>query len=133
MALQAMRFDRRRWSAVCDLRGVVHHGTRLTKKEAQYLFCLAGAVRAIVACGECGAAAGAWCVRKLDGKSMANHSYRVRQAKLLFEQRILSQLGRVHRTLCSAPGNFPFIIFGPAQDRAVDCMACLVAAARQGG
>jgi hypothetical protein len=133
MALQAMRFDRRRWSAVCDLRGIVHHGTRLTKKEAQYQFCLADAVRAIVACGECGAAMGAWCVRKLDGQPMANHSRRVRQAKLLFELRILPRLDRLHRTLCSASGSFAFIIFGSTQDRAVDCMACLVAAARQGG
>lgn len=133
MALQAMQFDRRHWCAVCDLRGVVHHGTRLTKKEAQYQFRLADAVRAIVACGECGATTGAWCVRKLDGQPMANHSYRVQQAKLLFEQRVLPRLDRLHRTVCSVPGNFAFIIFGPAQNRAVDCMSCLVAAARQGG
>lgn len=133
MTLQAMRYDRRRWSVVCDLQGIVHHGIRLTKKEAQNQFRLADAVRATVACGECGAAMGAWCVRKLDGKPMGNHSYRVQQAKLLFEQRILPRLDRLHRTLCSAPGSFAFIIFGPTQDRAVDCMSCLVAAARQGG
>lgn len=104
----------------------------MTKKEAAYQFRLADAVRATVACGECGATTGAWCVRKLDGNPMANHSYRVQQAKLLFEQRILPRLDRLHRTLCSVP-SFPFIIFGPTQNRAVDCMSCLVVAARQGG
>lgn len=133
MALQAMRYDRRRWNAVCDLRDVVHHGTRLTKKEARYVFRLADAVRAVVSCRECGVAEGAWCVRKQDGQPMANHSYRVRLARLLFEQRILPRLDRMHRTLCSSVDASAFITFGSVVDRAVDCMSCLVSAARQGG
>lgn len=134
MALQAMRFDRRRWDPVRDLRDVVHHGTRLTKTETQYQFRLADTVRAVVPCSECGALEGAWCVRKLDGQSTrANHSYRVQQAKLLFEKRILPRLNRLHYTLCLSAENSPFITFGSVVDQAVDCMSCLVAAARQGG
>ncbi len=133
MALQSMRFDRRRWNPVRDLRHVVHHGTRLTKKEAEYTFHLADTIRAVVPCGECGAAEGAWCTRKQDGRQMANHSGRVQQAQLLFEQRILPRLGRLHHTLCSTVKGPAFIIFGSSVDQAVDCMSCLVAASRQGG
>lgn len=133
MPLQAMRFDRRRWSPVCDPRHVVHHGTRLTKKEAAYVFRLADAVRATVPCRECGATEGAWCVRQQGGQSRVNHSYRVRQARLLFEQWVLPRLERLHQTLCSMSDGSAFFIFGSSVDQAVDCMSCLVIAARQGG
>lgn len=132
MSLQAMRFDRRRWSPVRDLRHIVHHGTRLTKKEAEYTFRLADVVRAVVPCGECKAVEGAWCVRKQDGQPMVNHSYRVRHARLLFEQRILPRLERLHQTLCSTFEGPAFVVFGSSEGLVVDCMSCLVAAARQG-
>lgn len=120
--------DRRRWSPVSDPRDVVHHGIRLTKKEALYLFRLADAVRAIISCGECGASEGVWCLRKRDGQPRANHSCRVQQARRLFEQHVLPRLDRLHYTLCSSVEDFN--TYGPAVDRAVDCMSCLVAAAR---
>lgn len=129
MTLRAMRFDPPRWGPVLDLRDIVHHGTPLTKKEARYVFRLAGAIRAVVPCGECGVPEGAWCARKVDGQPMANHSSRVQQARRLFEHRILPQLHRMHRTLCSDASNF--ITFGSVVDQAVDCMSCLVAATRQ--
>lgn len=133
MTLQIMRFDRRRWRAVRDLRDVVHHGTLLTKKEAGYLFRLADVVRATVSCSKCGAAEGTWCVRKRDGQAMGNHSCRVTHARYLFEQRVLPRLDRLSQTLCSTTGGMPLLIFGSAIDRDIDCMSCLVTASRQGG
>lgn len=134
MALTSMRFDRRRWSPTRDLLGVVHHGTRLTKKEAEYMFRLADAVRMLVPCSVCKAEEGRWCVRRRDGQPMSNHSYRVSQARLAFSLRILPRLGRLHKVLCSSTASSVSITIGdlePALD--VDCMSCLVAASRQGG
>lgn len=133
MTLQSMRFDRRRWRPVLDANNVVHHGSPLTKKELEYQFRLADMVRAIVPCGECGVAQGAWCVRKRDGHVMGNHSYRVRQAKLLFVQRVLPQRDRLCMTLCSTLQGPVCVVFSPAPDQDVDCMSCLVIASRQGG
>jgi hypothetical protein len=133
MALQSMRFDHRRWRPTLDSRGVVHHGSPMTKKEIEYQFRLADTVRAIVPCGECGVAQGDWCVRKRDRQPMANHSYRVRQARLLFEQRVLPQLDRLCMTLCSTLQGPVHVVFGPAPHQDVDCMSCLVIASRQGG
>lgn len=133
MALQSMRFDQRRWHPVFDALGVVHHGSPLTKKELEYQFRLADTVRAVVPCGECGVAQGAWCLRKRDRQPMTNHSYRVRQAKLLFEQRMLPQRERLCMTLCSTLEGPVHVVFGSAPDQDVDCMTCLVVASRQGG
>lgn len=133
MSLQSMRFNRRRWHPFLDTRGIVHHGSPLTKTEIEYQFRLADTVRAIVPCAKCGAAAGSWCVRKRDGQPMTNHSYRVQQAWALFEQRVLPQQDQLCMTLCSTLEGPTHIVSGPAADREVNCMSCLVIAARQEG
>jgi hypothetical protein len=129
--LASMAFNRRKWRPIRDALGIVHHATLLTKKEASYVFRLADTVRAVVGCGECGAAQGQDCVRKKDKQSMSNHSYRVRQARLLFEQHILPKLDRLHKTLCGDrfEGAAGHIVFNAADGLDVDCMTCLVAAA----
>ena len=133
MSLQSMRFNQRRWRPVFDSKGIVHHGLPMTKKEIEYQFRLANTMRAIVPCGECGAVKGAYCVRKRDGLAMANHSYRVRQARLLFEQRVLPKRHQLCITLCTTLEGPVHVVFGPAIDQDVDCMTCLVIASRQGG
>lgn len=119
----------RKWRPVRDAAGIVHHAIPLTKREAQYLFRLADTVRAVAECGECGVKVGVECVRKKDKQPRANHSYRVTQARLLFEQRILPRLEHLHRTLCTTGWGPGHVVFNRANDENVDCMSCLVAAA----
>lgn len=127
-----MLYANRTWLPVRDTGGIVHHATPVTKQEAQYMFRLADTVRAVIECGECGAAAGQDCVRKKDKQPMANHSYRVRQARLMFEQRILPKLDRLHQTLCStASAGWP--VYNVADGQDVDCMSCLVEVVKQQG
>jgi hypothetical protein len=128
-----MLHGNRAWRPIRAVAGIVHHATPLTKKEAEYLFRLADTVRAVVECGECGAKVGAECVRKKDKQPMANHSYRVRQARLLFEQRVLPKLDRLHQTLCTAGSGPGHVVFNQADDPDVDCMSCLVVIAKQQG
>ncbi len=127
-----MLFANRTWVPTRDAVGIVHHATPLTKGEAQYVFRLADTVSAVVECGECGAVAGASCVRKKDKQPRSNHSYRVRQARLMFEQRILPQLDRLHQTLCSVEDGPGWLVYNVADGQDIDCMSCLVVAARQG-
>lgn len=133
MALQSMRFDRRRWSPVRDALDVVHLGTRLSKPEVEYQFRLADAVRTLVPCGQCGAKEGDSCVRKRDGGSMSNHSYRVRQARWFFVHHVLPRIDRIHQTLCSTLEGPAHVVFGASLEQDIDCMSCLVIASRQGG
>lgn len=129
----SMLYANRTWRPIRDTGGIVHHATPVTKQEAQYVFRLADTVRAVVECGECGVAAGQDCVRKKDRQPMSNHSYRVRQARLIFEQRILPKLDRLHQTLCSAESGPGWLVYNPADGHDIDCMSCLVTVAKQQG
>jgi len=132
----SMLYANRTWRPVRDTGGIVHHATPVTEQEARYIFRLADTVRAVIECGECGAAAGSFCKTK-GPKSPAlrgprNHSYRVRQARLMFEQFILPKLDRLHQTLCStSSAGFP--VFNPADGHDIDCMSCLVEVVKQQG
>ena len=126
------RASKRGLVSMLDTAGITHLAGRVTKKEVEYIFRLADTVRAIVGCGECLVEAGQACVRKKDQQPMSNHSRRLTQARLLFDQRILPKLDRMHMTLCTMFNGSAHVVFNPADGRDVDCMSCLVIAAQQG-
>jgi hypothetical protein len=121
-----MRFERRKWRPFRDERGVVHLATRLTKKEAEYLFRLADMVRTLVSCGSCMAKAGEHCRRKRDGQMMANHTHRVTHARALVTERYEPLFDRLHQPLCVVDTDDKYVVHVAADGREIDCMACLV-------
>lgn len=126
----SMLYDNRKWQPARDLAGIVHHVTRLTKKETQYLFRLADTVRAVSSCDVCGAKAGQFCTRKSDNQTMINHSWRVRQARVLCELHVLPNLEHLRQRLCCVESGVTFEALNQTSD-SVDCMTCLVAQIRQ--
>lgn len=132
--LASKLFNARTWVPKRDDAGVVHHVSQLTKKEVEYVFRLADAVRAAATCSDCGAKEGESCVRKKDGRPRSNHSARVRYAAFLFHEHVLPKRDRFYQTLCSVEGGPGHVLFGLPEHHtvAVDCMTCLVIAARQG-
>lgn len=129
--LLSLEYTKRRYIPVVDPQGVAHHATRLNKKELQYIFRLADTVTAITPCEGCGAEAGKACTRKRDRAPMSNHSLRVRQAKLLFNQRILPKLGLLYLTLCPEDTGPHLLLYKLTDELTVDCMTCLVVAAKR--
>lgn len=125
MTLASMRFDRRKWLPFRDDIGIVHRATRLTKKEAEYLFRLADTTRALVGCLRCLAVKGEACRRK-DGRLMANHSERVDSARSLVRDKYERLFDAMHKPLCVVDSN-PYVVFKPAPGEEVDCMACVTA------
>lgn len=127
MTLSSMRFDRRKWRPFLDDNGIVHLATRLTKREAMYLFHLAGVTRSLVGCLRCLAVKGEACRRK-DGKPMTNHAERVDAARLLIKDRFELWFDRMHKPLCTVDTENQFVVFKSASGEEVDCMACVVRA-----
>lgn len=122
MILALKRFDRRKWRPFRDDIGIVHHATRLTKKEAEYLFSLADMTRTLVGCLRCLAVKGEAC-RRQDGQPMANHSERVDSARSLVKDKYEPLYDRMYKPLCVVD-----VVFKSAPDEEVDCMACVVVA-----
>lgn len=127
MTLASMRFDCRKWLPFRDDIGIVHHATRLTKKEAEYLFRLAGMTRMLVGCLRCLAVKGEACRRK-DGQPMANHSERVDSARSLVKDKYEPLYYRMYKPLCVVDTDNKYVVFKSAPDEEVDCMACVTAA-----
>jgi hypothetical protein len=127
MALASMRFDRRKWRPFRDDIGIVHHATRVTRKEAEYLFRLAVTIRTLVGCLRCLAVKGVAC-RRRDGQPMANHSERVDSARSLVKDKYEPLYDRMCLPLCVADTDNKYVVFKSAPDEEVDCMACVTAA-----
>lgn len=119
-------FGHRKWFPFRDDVHIVHHATRMTKKEAAYVFRLSASVRALASCGECGAEIDAECRRKKDNKLTRNHSTRVDQARRVFRNIIEPKLDRLHQTLCAFVEGEIKAVFNAADGHEVDCMACVV-------
>jgi hypothetical protein len=122
-----MRFDRRKWPPFRDDIGIVHHATRLTKKEAEYLFRLADMVQTLVGCLWCLAVKSETC-RRRDGRPMRNHGERVDSARSLVKAQFEPLFDRMHLPLCVADSDNQHVVFKPAPGEEIDCMACITAA-----
>lgn len=121
-------FARRKWRPFRDDRRIVHHATRLTKKDAEYLFRLADMVRTLVGCLDCLAVKNEPCRRKRDGAPMANHSSRVTRARALVKAQYEPLFDRMFQPLCTVDSDNKYVVHVPADGDEVDCMACLVIA-----